>query len=144
MQDALRAAFRTTEYRFATPDGELLLKVDEPNPALGALLRRFGASSMAVVTAFNPRALRQEDTANHAAQARLVGVVTGRGYSFIAGRNEDPGGTWPVEESLLIMDISLPAASELAASFDQLAFLWTDAGSDTARLIEIPLRACAG
>jgi hypothetical protein len=136
MNNAQRAAFRATRYHFDSPDGELLLQVDVAHAGLAALLRRHGAGCAAVVTAFNPQAIRQDDARNLAAQTSLHGDLTAAGVTFLAGRNEDPSGQWPSEPSCLMIGMPLAEARALAARYGQLAFLWTDATSAAPRLIE--------
>lgn len=129
-------AFRAARYRVHTPQGELLLAVDQPNAGLAALLRAANAASMAILTAFNPSGLQQQEELNLAAQARLVKDLQQAGHRFLPACNEDPADSWPDEPSLLVLGMSLPAARELARRHGQLAFLWTDALSATPRLIE--------
>lgn len=136
MDNALRAAFRATHYRFDASDGELLLTVDAPSTDLAALLRSHGAASMAALTAFNPQGKVQLPSVNDRAQDLLRRDLAAGGFNFLPGRNEDPTGKWPVEESLLVLGISLADARALAARHDQVAFIWAEAVSATPRLIE--------
>jgi hypothetical protein len=136
MDDKLRAAFRATLYRFDSPGGELLLRVDAPNAALARFLSDNHADSMAVLTAFNPQAQQQDIAANCASQDLLRRDLAAVGYSLVTGRHEDPAGRWPVEESFLVLGINLQAARSFAARYGQLAFLWTDASAATPRLVE--------
>jgi hypothetical protein len=133
--ESQRAAFRAANYYFRSPEGELLLKVDEPNTALADLLRSEDAAGAAVITAFNPHGRRQDAAHNRAAQNQLLGDLRAAGLTLLPGRNEDPAGVWP-EESFLVLGIGLATARLLAARYGQLAFLWTDAASATPRLME--------
>jgi hypothetical protein len=139
MDDARRAAFRATLYRFEIPEVSLLLRVDAPDAALCALLRARRAGSAAVLTAFNPQARRQDHSANLHAQEMLRRDLESAGFTLLRGRNEDPAGEW-VEESFLVPGISLTDARSFAARHDQLAFLWMDVASATPRLIETAAR----
>jgi hypothetical protein len=136
MRDAQRAAFRATHYRFDYPDGELLLTVDAPSAILAALLRSNGVETMAVLTAFNPGGNLQAPPINVRAQQLLLDDLAAGGFSLFSGRNEDPSGEWPVEQSFLVLGITLGQARKIAARHNQLAFLWTDAKDATPRLIE--------
>jgi hypothetical protein len=133
---SLRAAFRATFYRFDVPDAELLLKVGEPSMALAGLLRNRGANCAAVITAFNPQAQSRSAALNRAAQEQLLNDLRTAGYACVAGRNEDPAGQWPVEESLLVLGLDLETAQALATRYGQVAFLWMDASTATPRLVE--------
>jgi|AAFX01.2.fsa_nt_gi hypothetical protein len=139
MDEALRAAFRATCYQFDTPQGRLQLRIDEPDPALQALLRNHAAGSAAVLTAFNPQANRRDQSANLQAQQILRRDLAAQGFTLYPGRNDDPAGEW-VEESFLVVGISRRDARSFASRHDQLAFLWTDAASATPRLVETAAR----
>jgi hypothetical protein len=133
---AQRAAFRAAKYYFSSPDGQVLVKVDEPNTALADLLRSCNPAGAAVITAFNPHGRRQDDALNRTAQNQLLSDLRTAGHTLLPGRNEDPAGVWPIEESFLVLGIGLPAARMLAARYGQLAFLWADAANATPRLME--------
>jgi hypothetical protein len=134
--EAQRAAFRAARYYFPSPDGPMLLKVDEPSAALADLLRSRNAAGAAVITAFNPHGRRQDEALNRAAQNQLLCDLRAAGNALLPGRNEDPAGGWPVEESFLVLGIGLPTARKLAARYGQLAFLWIDAANAMPRLVE--------
>jgi hypothetical protein len=112
MDNALGAAFRAALYRFDAPEGELLLQVDEPNAALSRLLQSSDAASMAVLTAFNPQAVRHDDRVNLESQERLRRELAARGFTAVQGRNEDANGEW-LEDSFLVPGISLRDANAL-------------------------------
>jgi hypothetical protein len=135
MRRELESAFRRTRYRVFAPDGELVLRVDEPAPAMAALLRACMAREAALLTAFNPQGQRQPAFRNRQAQRALRAALLQQGCLVIEGRNEDPRGLWPAEPSLLVLGMSLARAQELALRHGQAAFLWMDAAG-TPRLIE--------
>lgn len=136
MDPALDAAFRAARYRFRTQMGEMELSVDVPSAALAGLLQAHGAKSMAVLTAFNPQGRRQDERRNRDAQRELLQQLTASGCVLYPGQNEDPAGRWPVEQSVLALDLDLAEAHRLAARYNQLAFLWASAPMAVPRLIE--------
>ena len=135
MHRELEAAFRRTRYRVFAASGELLLQVDRVEPALAAVLRDSGAHCAALLTAFNPDGRRQAPFRNRQSQQRLHRELQRRGHAVIPARNEDPRGLWPMEPSLLVPNLPLIHARQLAAHYGQVAFLWMDDGA-TPRLIE--------
>jgi hypothetical protein len=139
MQRQLESAFRRTNYRVFARDGELLLKVDEANPGLAALLHASGAACAALLTAFNPGGSRQALFRNRRSQQRLHHALQQWGYPVIQARNEDPRSLWPGEPSLLVPGLACEVARQLAADHGQIAFLWIEAGG-TPRLIETAAR----
>lgn len=55
-------------------------------------------------------------------QLTLIKTVIEKDMSFCYGRGQDDSGSWK-EDSLLILDITLPQATELAKAFDQAAIV---------------------
>lgn len=135
MEDALRAAYCATNYRYTSAEGELLLIVGRANPALAALLRNRGVHCAAVLTAFNPGSVQQEPDWNLAAQSALQRELQAMGLECIPGLHEDPTGNWPAEAGLLVPGMGRIEAHAMAARYGQLAFLWCDA-SAVPQLIE--------
>lgn len=135
MDHVLKTAYRAALYRVLAPAGELLLKVDQPSPGLADLLREAGADQAALLTAFNPHSQIQTAGWNRTAQARLLAQLAAEGYRPLPACNGDPAGRWPVEHSVLVPGMDLPAARRIAARYQQVAFLWIDARG-TPRLVE--------
>lgn len=135
MHRKLETAFRNTHYLVSTADGELLLRIDRRSPELSALLRDTGAGSAALLTAFNPGARKQAAFLNRRMQRRLRIELAAQGFTMLEGRNEDPRGRWPVEPSLLVLDLQLARAQRLAARYGQVALLWMT-GDGVPRLVQ--------
>jgi hypothetical protein len=134
--DRLLIAYRTTRYRVSAPGRDLLLTVDRHDAELAKLLREAWTDSAALITAWNPRSRRQEDTRNRALQAQLVRELEADGHPCLPGRNEAPIGDaidW-TEDSVLALGITLEKARAVAARYGQYAFLWIDK-SATPRLV---------
>jgi hypothetical protein len=125
MDAGLEAAFRNTRYRVSTSSGELQLHVDRPDAILARLLRESGAHCAALVTAFNPGGRRMTAFRNRRAQRRLRDELLRGGHRVFEGRNEDPHRRWPVESSMLVINLPLAAARNLCTRYGQVAFLWS-------------------
>jgi hypothetical protein len=131
--DLLTNAYRDALYQVDVAGGSLELRVDVPCESLRQWLAAHHHFCAALLTAHNPGSERRADSVNQEAQRQLQAAIRARGLRFLTGRNLDPRGQWPVEDSLLVPDLSLKEAQALAAQFGQRAFLWCDA-SGTPRL----------
>lgn len=128
LDEQLLAAYRATLYRVQAPGRELLLRVDQHNAQLARLLRGAWINRAALLTAWNPGSQPLATERNLVLQKQLVDELEAAGHPCLAGRNEAPaqsGAGWD-EQSVLALDIDLPAARAIAARYGQLAFLWID------------------
>lgn len=126
LDDALRTAFLATEYRIGDGAWSIDLHPDQPSEALRRWMRDAGYRSATLLTAFNPGSKPFAAATNAAAQRRLRTLIQQRGLPCLEGRNIDPSGRWPTEDSLLVGNLTLADSQELARQFGQLAFLWID------------------
>jgi hypothetical protein len=119
----LIAAYEATEFRVfgAHP---FTLRIGTFSPELDAAFRRWGVSSAAFITAWNPRGEAYAADANAALQASLVEAIAAMGLQSLSGIGVDPTGDWPGEESLLVLGLDQVAASSLGAAFEQNAIVW--------------------
>lgn len=122
----LLAAYRATRFRVIAPEGEFVLRVDQPSEPLKQCHARHGVSSSLYITAWNPasRALAREE--NEARQRRLVAVVESRELAWLEGFGEDPEGKWEGEPSLLVLGADMNLATELGREFGQCAVVYSD------------------
>ncbi|HWL61704.1 MAG TPA: DUF3293 domain-containing protein [Steroidobacteraceae bacterium] len=126
----LADAYLCTTYRVWAPGGELQLRVGSENRELAKLLREAWVQGAALLTAWNPGSRPCSRDANESAQQRLLGELAQAGHPCLRARNEPdapggPGEDW-TEESVLALDLTLPAARALALRYGQVAFLWID------------------
>ncbi len=128
MNDRLLAAYRQTTYRVTTAAGAIDLRVDTHNPALAALFVRHGIDAAAFLTAWNPRSALCSARYNAAANRRLQAAVAALGCDSLPGTGFISGGSWPGEESLLVLGIQRCQALALGRKFQQHAVVW--AGPD--------------
>lgn len=117
------ASYLTTEYRIDGPDRFVLL-IGRRHHGLAALLACRKRPSAAVLTAWNPYSRRTRKAENRRAQERLALELDRQRLSHYPGYGADPAGKWPVEDSRLVLGVSLTAATALARRFRQNGFVW--------------------
>lgn len=126
----LAAAYLHTTYRVCAPGQELQLQVGRQDPGLAKLLREAWVQGAALLTAWNPGSQPCTRAVNESAQQGLLAELSRAGKPWLPARNEPratvAGEDW-TEESVLVLDLTLPAARALAARYGQVAFLWIDA-----------------
>lgn len=115
----LLAAWRATEYRVATDNGTLTLRIDQANPLLARLMQDAGVREACYITADNPHSRIGSRTDNTAARQRLRARVHAGGWTSLPGIGIDPKGKHPGEHSLLVLGISRIDALSLGRAFGQ-------------------------
>jgi hypothetical protein len=143
LTEALQQAFRSTQYRFGIPGGELLLAIDSPSQQLQRLLAACGRNCAAAITAYNPGGRARDEDSNRRAQQQLGVELNALGLPCFPGRHDDPGGQWPAEISTLVLVLSCAAACAIAARYGQLAIIWC-AADGVPRLIETGSQQAVG
>lgn len=123
LSPTLIEAYRATHYRA----GSLVLRIDQPNPALVAAQRRHGVDCSAFITACNPFSVELGTAANAARHAQLAAALQALGLAYVEGIGEHPAGGWPGEPSFLVFGLDLAAARALCARFEQNALVWSAA-----------------
>lgn len=129
--ERLAQLYRRTTYRVWAPGRELQLRVGRQDAGLAKLLREAWVEGAALLTAWNPGSRQCSRAGNESAQQRLIEELAQAGHPCLRARNEPDaargtGEDW-TEESVLALDLTLPAARALALRYGQLAFLWIDA-----------------
>jgi hypothetical protein len=133
-RSAVHEAYRRTSYVASVGTQKLELRIGASTPALDALLRARGVSCWAFVSASNPHATRLSDAENAARFAALVRAVESGGFAYFPGQGVGDDGSWPPEESLLVLGMSEAAAVALARRFAQEAIVVGRSGA-AARLV---------
>ena len=117
-------AYFYTDYRVFTPEGVMVL------PALGAeyfnmgkLLNKFGVSTAAFITAYNPGSVQVDDAINASRQDELKKEVSAK-WQFFEGEGVAREGGWPPEPSIFVLGIKLDDARVLGLKYGQLAILF--------------------
>ncbi|HMI37731.1 MAG TPA: DUF3293 domain-containing protein [Steroidobacteraceae bacterium] len=119
----LEAAYRRTDYEVQTPDGPMLLRIDEHCPRLQIVHAELGVNESVFLTAWNPHSVPQCAPRNAVAQARLDQRLAALKLTVWPGWGRDPQGKWPAEQSLFIAGLDRDTAAGLAREFEQHALV---------------------
>lgn len=129
LQDTLLAPFQATRYRVMASDSEVFdLRIDQLQPQFDDWLRRHGSLCWAIVSAHNPQARLLSADENALRHGALAAQSRAQGLSCLPTVSLADAGDWPPEEGFLLLDVSLTAASELAAAFLQAAIVFARTG----------------
>ena len=107
-------AYRNASYVVSVSSQEIILKVDQANPELSALMKGSGVKNAAFLTAYNPFSQKLTFEENQRRHGRLVAAVNYLGLEFFPGEGRDDSGRWPSERSILVLGIELEDAVHLA------------------------------
>jgi len=118
---ALDTAFRQTTYRVYAPQGTLDLRIGQSPVGLDA-------TCWAFLTAYNPLPRNLDDQENQRRQQALAAELAQQGWRFYPGEGIGDDGTWPPEPSFLVLGLTREQATELAAAYDQLSFVYGTPG----------------
>jgi len=121
--DDLFDSYRRTTYSAETPLGAIRLRVGERNDDLAELLKRYGTTRWAYVTAFNPGSQILTTDENLERQSRLEDILIREGLTFFTGEGVGDDPAWSPEKSVLILNNSRLRAIHLAREFGQNAIL---------------------
>lgn len=116
--------YREAVYVIYGNEGDIVLSVGEVNPELALLLKAYGVSSAAFLTAFNPHSILLSSQENTCNQNALLADIQAHDLQCIAGEGRDPLNRWPNEPSYLVLGISQEDAERLADRYQQNAFVW--------------------
>jgi hypothetical protein len=122
-EDQLHENYVRTTYWVDLPDGSVPLRIGEASLRLEALLASEGVDEWALITAHNPGSRECAPEANAQAQDRLRAELARMGFRLWEGRSVSDAGDWPVEDSLLVLGISLDQAKGIGRQFGQNAVL---------------------
>jgi hypothetical protein len=125
----LAAAYLATTYVVDTPAGPLPLRIGQRHPDLDRLLAEHGVTSWAFITACNPGSTRLSDADNQARQRQLDEAVRRLGKVSLPGRGVGDDGSWPPEESVLVLGLDEAEAGAVGRLFGQTAIVCGTAGT---------------
>lgn len=120
----LLSAYRAAIYVIYGDEGDIVLKIDEVNPDLAALMKKYGITSAALITAFNPHSALSTTEENGRCHNALIADIHALELKSLAAEGSDQSHVWSSEPSILILGISLEDAEHLADRYQQNAFLW--------------------
>jgi hypothetical protein len=115
--------YRATTYRLFLPGGNCDLRLDVRNETLACWLETGGFDGFAILTAHNPDAVRCDEEANNAQQARLECDLLEAGFEPYVGENIADREDWPVEETCFVPGLPEAMALELARRYGQNALV---------------------
>lgn len=118
---ALDLAFRQTTYRVYAPQGSFDIRI-------GASPTGLTREPWAFLTAYNPLPRNLEDAENRQRQERFQEQLQREGYRFYSGEGIGDDGVWPPEPSVLVLGVTREQATDLAAAYEQLAFVYGEPG----------------
>jgi hypothetical protein len=124
--EELSNAYYATKYLVYRNDGKkLILFASGTSEDVKDFLESHQAKTCAFITAYNPESKMLSNSENLRRQMDLICSVGGK-WVFYPGEGINDKGDWPAEKSILILDISLEQAREIALKFEQTAFLFGD------------------
>ena len=132
MNRALKEAYRQAKYILFSGSEEILFKVGLHSNELDNLLVEHGVINAVFITAYNPRSQIFSDEENKRQQINLEKQIERAKYRYLKGASCSEDGLWPIEKSLLILDMPLSQANSLAISFKQNAYLQITQGEKVA------------
>jgi hypothetical protein len=122
----LDTEYRRTEYRVRLPAGGFAsVRVDQPLPA--ALAATIGEQCWAIVTGWNPGAVRQSRETNRQAQRKLLALLKAASPTGLRGAVGVGAGHWR-ECSLLAVGIDAWRILAIAEACGQLAIVCGNRG----------------
>ena len=127
-------AYRNASYVVSISNQEIILKVDQSNRELSALMKGSGVKSAAFLTAYNPFSQELTFEENQLRHGRLAAAVNSLGLEFFPGEGRDDSGLWPSERSILVLGIEFEDAEYLADEYGQNAFIWIETDQGDAKL----------
>jgi hypothetical protein len=124
IDSATIAAYRAAHYTVHAPE-QFTLHVGEVSSRLADLMASEKSPCAAFITAWNPFSQVATQAENSAAQQALLGDLVALGVTSFPGFGKDPSGSWPGEESFLVLGLALEQARDLGIKYGQNAILWT-------------------
>jgi hypothetical protein len=125
----LLAAYQRTDYVIFEDDAEIIVHVDQADPAIDGLLRRHGAERGTIITAWNPESVILSDAENAARETELWGWIGEQRLFALAAEGRDPTGAWQPEQSCLIFDIAPDVVATLGRRYGQNAIVHLKLGA---------------
>jgi hypothetical protein len=120
----LLRAYRTAIYVIYGDGEDIVLKIDEVNLDLAALMKKLGITSAALITAFNPHSVLSTAEVNMRNHSALIADIHALGLKSLSAEGSDPSHIWSSEPGILILGISLADAESMADRYKQNAFVW--------------------
>jgi hypothetical protein len=124
----LLTAYRNTDFVIYAPDGEMVMRWERESDVIDELVRTFGKTSCAFITAQNPGSVKLGVFENAQRHRDLLHEVNRVGYPHFPGCGVGRGSSWDPEESVFIVGIPIGEAQELGCAFGQIAIVVKELG----------------
>jgi hypothetical protein len=124
----LLTSYRNTDFVIYVPDGELVMRCEQESDAIDELVRTFGKTNCAFITAQNPGSIKLGVSENAQRHQELLHEVIRIGYPHFPGRGVGRASSWHPEESVFIVGIPKGEARELGRAFGQIAIVVKELG----------------
>jgi hypothetical protein len=132
-RSALRPAYLRTSYIVHAPGQRIDARIEEPCPALDALLARQGASTGVFITAVNPKSAELSPEENAAANRALEAALAAAGVRALPHEGVADKGDWS-EKGFFALGLGRSQAVALAERFGQYAVVFCEIGRKPALL----------
>ncbi len=97
-------------------------------PAIDALLEEHQITTACLITAHNPKSIIVAVDKNQEQQDLLVQFVEQNEWTYFIGQGNDSSGSWPSEDSLLILGLNEIESTQLGRKFEQNAVVFLEIG----------------
>jgi Protein of unknown function (DUF3293) len=118
-------AYKKTNYIIFNDQNKFAIHIDRYSAPLHALLSDTRNSCAAVITAYNPLGIAQDQLTNQAANKRLFEHANSLGIRIYEGVGVDPEGLWPPEPSFVLLGIDLNGSKLIGKQFQQDAIIFS-------------------
>lgn len=135
IDESLLLAYKNTDYRLKNT--RISIKIDEINPLLDEFLIDNNAYSWIFISADNPQSQLVSEKENLQKRTELLHFCKNNHYRYWPGQGIPATDDWPIEESLLVLDLGEDEILELMRRFEQKAVVMGALGRE-AEVFEYP------
>ena len=121
-------AFKSTDYIAELPDGYFVFHIGQDKPATTSMMDRFGITTFAYITAWNPYSQIADSTKNGEANISLENELKRSGHQYFPCNGTDPSNTWPAEPGFIIFNCDRRWLKKLARRYRQHAIAYATKG----------------
>jgi len=122
----LLTAYRNTDFIIYVPGGELVMRCEQESHAIDELVKTFGKTTCAFITAQNPGSVKLGVLENAQRHQELLHERIG--YPHFPGRGVERASSWDPEESVFIIGIPKSEARKLGHAFGRMAVVVKELG----------------
>lgn len=125
---SLSQAFKSTDYNAELPDELFVFHIGQDKSATTSMMDRFGITTFAYITAWNPYSQIADSAKNEEANLRLENELKLSGLKFFQCNGTDPSKIWPSEPGFIIFDCDRRWVKKLARRYRQHAIAYATKG----------------